>query len=999
MNIIEKIVFDLCMMLPGFTMADVAKAMLKAIITGFEKLSDILEPVALPAPNVDFPEYPKYPEKLHMNYYKAPLLDVKDCFDMTEQELINGVCFAKSAKQALYFLRKFIAYEEAQRKPFVARRMAFTTLPSSIMLAGLMKVLIKDGATTDLADMRYSCDLKVSRKALEKASPEEKRDVEFYLDKALRSYVERLVSNGVTYTSKEGVKTHYGFFTSPPAGLKKMSGYFLSSDAWQLPEVKTASWFGLSPAEINRLTKGKIVFPKQIMQMRGLYTSSAIPSSKFFDDGRYIDPKKVIVLPKVRRTLSGLVREVRGLSPADQQEKFRTDLDRAFGDGQSIGNPRKFGKLCCQLRYLGFKGLMVGFDIVAWAQYRGIAPVVTDIYDVKHDLSKEDWDLLTTTDSWKLGKVFSHWDDCRKAAESMGITEFYICAMNSVERMTVNVARQCWNSLFAILNKDLEHYIKPALKKVNKADTVEGAARLLREDFAEELSDKTGLAQCIALDSELVGISAIFRKIALIKESKFCKIAGGSVQMPGVSAYLVDDPALMADGWLGIDVNNNYAGLLRPGQVYIPDCTRTSGLIALLRYPHAYMEWATLNLTSSEWLRKWLPEHVCVINGHDLTPRILMFDVDGDHATIVFSESLAKLAKAIKDRFHIIPLYYDPASAEGCPVGENKADFVKQATECIALCHAYNKVGPYSNVIRTVWSMIDVDPETIWKDGLDTIVYDDGYLQYNLRQLLLYASYGAQKVNEAVDAQKTYKLEFIDEIFSETFSGIPDNQRFRDHSPEDNKENKNKRYDSCEWVKNERLMPRMKGTTDRITDICFKYSDPELHLDVEKLNPDLKNFLDQRYLTGYQPIKSAASDDLLYDMEYIGRINTDHGEAIMSDLKNGTASFSDILHLLHCMYGESFSTFAKNSDDELEKSAHYVEQISRIQNIIADYYRLADKYSYMSFDEALHAAGNSALRTVINLSNKNDPTDDKFILFCFDVFGEVWAENAENNVL
>ena len=90
---------------------------------------------------------------------------------------------------------------------------------------------------------------------------------------------------------------------------------------------------------------------------------------------------------------------------------------------------------------------------------------------------------------------------------------------------------------------------------------------------------------------------------------------------------------------------------------------------------------------------------------------------------------------------------------------------------------------------------------------------------------------------------------------------------------------------------------------------------------------------------------------------------------------------------------------ATYSDDELEKSAHYVEQIRRIQNVVADYFRLPDKYADMSFEEALHAAGNSALRTVMTLSKHNDTKDDKFILFLFDVFGEIWAENAENSAL
>lgn len=958
----------------------------------------------LPAPNVEFPEYPKYPEKLHMSYYKAPLIDVKECLTNDERNALMDIKAAKNGSQMIEALKAFIECMKGRNQHFVCSRVEFTTLPSSIMLDLLIPT--EDGVATDIADVKYDLDLRLSGLVRKYSSPAQKIYINNLIEKANKIFIKKLLSHGIKAVleeGEEGFACQFSFFTSPPAGLKKMSAYFLSTEAWQIPSIKTASWFGLSPTEMNKLTKGKIVFPKQIMQMRGLYTSSAIPTSKFFNDGRKVDPKKVIVMPKAKRTLSGWVNEVRGLY--DQKEVYRTDLDRAFGDGQSIGNPRKFGKLACQLRFMGFKGLMCCFDVVAWAQYRGIDPVVTDIYGVKHNLAEEDWDLLTTLDSWKLGKVFPHWNDCVAAAEKIGLTEFYICAMNSVEKKTVNVARQCWNSLFAITNKQLFPFIKPMLDKINKADELEGAAALLREDFAEELTDKTGLAQCLALDSHWLALGAIFRKAAQIKESRWCKVAGGSVKMPGVSAYLIDDPALMCDAWLGIDINNDYAGLLRPGQVFVPDCHRASGKITLLRYPHAYMEWAILNLVNNAWLRQWLPEHVCVINGHDLTPRILMFDVDGDHATIVFSEALAEIADAIKKRFHIIPLYYDPKSAEGKPVGESRNEFIDQAVECIVKCKEYNMVGPYSNVVRTVWSIITTDAEQIMKDGLDAVVYEYGDDEVvTVRDLLRAAAYAAQKVNEAVDSQKTYALDFIDEDFEEQYSGTPYNQRFRDHSPKDIKNPEtglytSKRWDSPEWAKDKRAMDPMNGTVDRIVELCMKYSDVKLKLDASQLELDWELFLDDRYLTGYQPRKMAITEDLYQQLRLIGRANTDHAACIMQDLQNGNAKFEDLLHLCHMLYGESFSVFTKNEDDEIAKSAHYIDEIARIQDIVANYFALSEKYASMSYDEALHAAGNSALRTVIRLAQQDNPNDDKFILFCFDVFGEVWAENAENNAL
>lgn len=945
----------------------------------------------LSTPTVNFPVYPEYPGKLHMVYYKAPLVNVKECLDETEAGLLVDIETAKAAKLFISKMKEFIAYEKTQHTSFYCSRVPYTTLPSSIMLDVLIPT--KDGATSDIADVSYDLGFRFGGKMKANAEPGERELAEKLIEDANTVFVKRLLNHGIKAVIEEGLVKQYSFFTSPPSGLKKMSGYFLSSEAWKLPRIQKAAWFGLSPKEINSLTNGKVVFPKQVMQMRGLFTSSAIPSSKFFGDGRFIDPRKAIVMPKVQRILSGKVREVRGRFEKDQQEVYRTDLDRALADGQNIGNPMKFGKFVGQLRMLTFKGLDVCFDIVNWAKYRGVKPIVNDFYKVKHDLSKEDWDILITLDSWKMGKVFKSWDDCCNAAAEMGITEFYICATNSVEKMTVNVARQCWNSLFAITNEQLFPFVKPSIDKVNKADTLEGAAKLLREDFTEEISDKTGIAQCISIDEELVGIPAIWRKVAQIKESRWCKVAGGSIKLPGCSAYLVDDPGLVCDGWFGIDVNNNYAGLFRPGEVYIPDCPRKSGKISLLRYPHAYMEWAVMELKNNEWLQNWLPDHVCVVNGHDLTPRILMFDVDGDHATIVFSEELAKIAEHMRKRFNILSLYYDPKSAEGKPVGETREAFIDQAVECIVKCKAYNMVGPYSNIVRTVWTKVTSSAEEMLEKGLDCVACD-GKQPVTVRTMLRCAAYAAQKVNEAVDSQKTYALDFINEQFSQAFSGTPYNQRFRDHSPVETE--KNHRFDSDHWKNS--LRP-MNGTVDRISGFCEKYSAPELKLDIEQLKPDLSAFLDSRYMKGFQPVKSVISDDLLYDMEYIGRVNTAEGMTIMRDLQEGNASFSDLLHVLHYMYGESFSVFAKNSDDELEKSAHYVEQIRRIQNVVADYFRLADKYADMSFEEALHAAGNSALRTVMTLSKHNDTMDDKFILFLFDVFGEVWAENAENNAL
>lgn len=914
--------------------------------------------------------YPNIPVDFPIWYYEAPLANFVDALDETELGFIKefGNLTENCSYQVARLLNNFEQYEKSMvRMPLTLLTQEYSTLPSSMAayLLGIKKesrdeqVMVACYPEESFNQMMY-----LGREDGRYIKADTRRQ---YMAQRERIYVmilSRVIINGIN-----GYGRHYTFYTSSPAGLKKESAYFLSDEcALKNPHL---FWFGLNPAAINENTNGNIVFTK-LMQWRALFFSSAIPSSLVF--GKPIRPDKVFCLPKIDLVVNETVDHVSMTGEITRETK---DCDRAFGDGEGLLNPNRFGKAVAQTRYLGTKILLVGYDIELYAESKGLEPVVTDVRQRKINLKETEWDALITPDGFKMLKPLGGWENAVSLARSFGLKEFFVCGIAREGKHIIKLSRQMTNTLFGLTDEELLRIIDPTIDRLNSHNTVEGAIKLLNEDNAAE---KTGVAQMLDVYPEAIQLPEIQTLAAIKHQLAWCHANGGEIRVPGRMQYIVDDPQLMARGFLGMDIYDIKEDLLGKEEGFMSDLKPE--LLTILRSPHAYMEWATFRNIKNQDTEFWYPEHVIVESGRDINNYINKNDVDGDEGVVPEWSWLAEVVLDMRIKFDIVPLEYDALKGEGKPILTTRDGFYSQVIECIRICHQYNLVGRYSNLIAHIWADIQKVPET----------------PEEARKLLHEAAFIAKKINEAVDSQKTYKMVMLPDAIVFALSKKPQNQRYFEA-----KRNENigdgilngpalTTYLAPKYDIEDALMPEGEGSVDRIGRLIRDRVSPVITIDTSSQQKfDWNLLIAKRAKIGKGQVIGA----LMSLVMTVGSPNNEKDQKVLTGLKAGEKiGLTDLVRLLYHLNAQNMGVFTKNEDNELVKSVHYVRQMDTINKVLCNFAVLNSSTLKGKSLQEVRSVVASVLADMLSMQNCKNRD---LIPFVFEVFGDVYAKNIVYN--
>jgi hypothetical protein len=258
-----------------------------------------------------------------------------------------------------------------------------------------------------------------------------------------------------------------------------------------------------------------------------------------------------------------------------------------------------------------------------------------------------------------------------------------------------------------------------------------------------------------------------------------------------------------------------------------------------------------------------------------------------------------------------------------------------------------------------------------------------------LRSLLRNIAIIAAGINHAVDAQKTYHLDFLEECAEDIvtrYSFKPYNERFKNASPL--RPNNHPEWDRLTASKGE-------GSVDTLGDVIAGNVASELLLDTSSLTFDWRMLRHPEERFNKQIGKAVVDEHLAKSIQMLGRTNNEQDLRIINKMVAGErVGYADVLPLIKYLNSIFFSEYQAREDDTKSLVSANAYRIQLLRKIIVDFVRAGTQHAAeMTDDEVLMLAATSALRMAYT-ANKHT----NMRRFIFDVFGDMYAEAAMLNI-
>lgn len=418
----------------------------------------------------------------------------------------------------------------------------------------------------------------------------------------------------------------------------------------------------------------------------------------------YIDIEKCLVVPDFKTVINEEVeyididhekREIIGI------ERRKEDIEIPQTDGAGMFLPGLL-PASAQIRCGHLKGALFPFDFLKFLEQdevEGIkpVPVIKDVWDDIHDVTKEDIQVILTASQLKMWRYYDSWEEYKRtfhennmrivinkfadtAPKGYAKTSYQFIQTLSSEKLTdEKIAELCADTIEYLdkMKTDLDTMIKMVSRKDDYISMALGIHRdLVYDKFIQnKLEDKFQSERNDARGNKLI-----------LKDSLYSYIC------PDLYAFCTWLFCGISDPKGIIPRNYVYNSFFNDKEYEIVDC---------LRSPHLYVEHGIRNLVKNDVLAKckeWFNDYDTIVSSHDLLCRLLMFDVDGDEILLTPNKTLIE---CVPD--DIVPLYYIPFEPVKTMV---TSDAVYTA---IVSCMENTQIGDISNVMTKNYNNPDTD--------------------------------------------------------------------------------------------------------------------------------------------------------------------------------------------------------------------------------------------------------------------------------------------------
>lgn len=917
--------------------------------------------------------------RCNIGHYSAPMFSLVQMLDDRQQALLNEASECRNVYEAHRILLNLMGTMEMESGPLhVSGEPEYNSLPQS-MLSDILGIV--PGMETNKISI-FKFDIRLSTILSEDALHFAKKSIKEMISSVCNSIRDAVVARAVEFGFITSAGVKYTFYTCSPGQLKKQSGYWMESGTFK--KHQATFWGGLTPSTINantgfklvdgKLTGGKGIAMTKILQYRALLTSSAVRSSKVI--GKPIRLRNLICIGEFEKNMTAEVLSVDSTYHITQA--VRNDIANNMFDGMIILDSEKVGNSMLQVRDYAIKGLGVPCPWGAYAAYMGYDQredcwLVTDIDGVVHDLRKETYIYgIANTSVFKMAKMYGSWKKYVECMEALGLDELYVCAVNEEHEETKRLSRQMAQSLFSLNRDQMEYLASDTIATLHRYSDLKFAESIMGETD-RDYDRRTNLGKLVSVYPEMLSESCVQKDLKDRYTKQYNSAMCGELNVNGKYYFVAADPCAWMDIVFGKRaIDDPTIGWLKANECRCDAYPEAQELI-VLRSPHAFMEWATLRQAKK---CPFLPSLGIYTSVHDLTFRILQMDYDGDHLLVVDDPTLVSIVKKTKEQYKIPVVYYEPDVAPNPgPMPSKPHEFSQKICECIAKCAEYNKVGQYSNLVTAAWSTYRPDMS---EEALRTLLHEIAII--------------AAGINHAVDAQKTYHLDFLEEragALVDKYTFKPFNDRFKNASQA--RPSSDEKWDDI-------TVPKMEGVVDRMGDVVSSFADNHLELDTSVLTFDWRMLKhpDERF--GKQLNQACIEPELVQAIEKLGRTKNEFDLQRIEKMKRGERiGFAEFLPLLKYLNSAFFESFKAYEDDTVEIASTNDMRNKILRRIIVDFVRHSKAAEGMNESELEILAATAALKMAYNAKKHSSGYGD-MRRFIFDVFGDIYAECVLMNI-
>lgn len=475
----------------------------------------------------------------------------------------------------------------------------------------------------------------------------------------------------------------YKYFTSSAGQIRKKKAVFIKESVWD--RIEKTVMCGLTTDKIN--ARGGINVNKYLAYMA--LTNTATDEWKDFEIDRSI------VIDDFETKVYGTFDFV---DETDYSIKRKTDyVPVPHTDGAGMVLPSVSDKNF-MFRAPWIKGLLGVFPFRKFMEVNDCSPVITDIYGKKHDIIREDIQIIFTKSQFKMWNYYDSWEEYK-----MYFKKYHCSARKcNVEEDRIKNAKinyQMLQTLTDITEEEIDLLTQKSSERINSiCNCKETMMNIL--GITPCNTDMTPFQKAVKLYPALLNDTYAKDVIRDVKNSLLKKYRSGKLEINGKHTFLLPDYYAACEYWF-CHVETP-AGLLNDGEVYCR-LFRKHEKVDCLRSPHLYREHAVrLNVANeaygdrSKYTGEWFTTDAVYTSTHDLISKILQFDVDGDRSLVIADRDFIAIAE--RNMEGVVPLYYnmrkaDPVSLDSRTVyaGLNKAFTGKS-------------IGLYSNDISKIWN-------------------------------------------------------------------------------------------------------------------------------------------------------------------------------------------------------------------------------------------------------------------------------------------------------
>ena len=317
-----------------------------------------------------------------------------------------------------------------------------------------------------------------------------------------------------------------------------------------------------------------------------------------------------------------------------------------------------------QFRAPWFKGLLVPTYIKRYIKnnVKELKPI-KDVWGNYHDIEKENILIFFTKSQFKLWKMYDSWDDYKSKFKKYNC-KACICEEDEEHYKNMHINYQMIQTLWDMTDDQIEELLSKFKEDIDRVHT----DRNKKLEFLGATLDnknRSYLQECLRIYPELLNSDYIKEQLKQVLKKAKKEAKAGRFKLRKVRrTFLLPDIVAFMD-WL-FNGTETPEGVLKDGEVYCKLFEEDK--LDVLRSPHLSFEHAIRNNMAVKETRNDKKYEYFITNGiytstYDLISKILQFDVDGDHATIIADDMIINLVLSMVEKYNLNPLYYEMGSA------------------------------------------------------------------------------------------------------------------------------------------------------------------------------------------------------------------------------------------------------------------------------------------------------------------------------------------------